>query len=345
MLLLRPFSLVYAAIMEIRNLLFDMGWLKEEMFPLPVIGVGNLAVGGTGKTPHVEMTVRTIGKMWPKARIAVLSRGYGRHTKGFRLVRKDDKPEFCGDEPLQIKRKFAEGLTVAVCENRRRGIRLLMEQSAIDIVVLDDAFQHRYVKPSVSLVLTDYSRPYYADHVMPEGRLREGRGGSRRAAAIVVTKCPPNLQTKEASSIKHRLNPTDEQQVFFTTLRYAPLQWAATKKEDRIPKGGKVLAITGIAHPESLLQHLGEQYDVEHLAFADHHDFSPRDVKKIEQHASRATLVVTTEKDITRLMSVPGKLPDHLLQKLCVQPIAVSFLFDGEDGFRDLLNKYIPEKD
>ncbi|MBR1733450.1 MAG: tetraacyldisaccharide 4'-kinase, partial [Alloprevotella sp.] len=195
---LLPLSWVYGAVMEVRNRLFERHLLPSVAFPVPVIAVGNLAVGGSGKTPHTELLLRLLAGH----RVAVLSRGYGRATRGFRLVSTTDSAQDTGDEPLQMKRKFPAA-TVAVDGNRRRGIaRLLESDPALEFILLDDAFQHRYVRPAISILLTDYSRRYTGDRILPAGRLRERAQGAARADIIIVTKCPPTLTPEEAAALR-----------------------------------------------------------------------------------------------------------------------------------------------
>lgn len=344
--LLQPAAWLYGLAVRLRNLLFNRGVLRETAFPLPVICVGNLSIGGTGKTPHVEHLLRLLS---PGRSVAVLSRGYGRKTKGFRLVAESDAAEAVGDEPLQMKRRFP-GVTVAVDGDRVEGLRRLTERpaEAPDVVVLDDAFQHRYVKPGLSLLLTDYSRLFPLDRLLPAGRLREPASGKRRADVLVVTKCPPDLSQEERDEIRRLLDPLPRQRLFFTFLRYAPLRpFESGPSPAEIPSlvGRKVLVITGIARHEPLLDHLRAQgAEVTSLAFRDHHAFTPADVRRInaafELLPPTSRLAVTTEKDAVRLAALDGLSP-RLVPALYVQPVETAFIGDETQVFNQFIIDYV----
>lgn len=319
MSLLSPLAWIYATIMDIRNRMFDRGWLKERAFEVPIVSIGNLAVGGTGKTPHTEWIVERLIESGKS--VAILSRGYGRRTKGYIVATPHATANDIGDEPLQMYQRFEGQVVVAVCEDRCRGIENLMQtHSELQVIVLDDAYQHRYVKPAYSVLLTDYSRTYDNDEVMPAGRLRERKGGARRADAIIVTKCPPALTRHEAEAIKARLAPLPHQQVFFTTVRYQPLSPA------RLPAGSSIALLAGIANPEPLRQHLvSEGYRVvSTLLFRDHHNFTATDLRKIDELAAGVDAIVTTAKDSARLQHAP--LEQTTLHKILVQDISVEVL-------------------
>ena len=332
--LLRPFSWLLGIITLVRNWCFDHGLLKSETYDIPIIGVGNLAVGGTGKTPHVELLAR----MLRDRRVAVLSRGYGRRTRGFRYVKRTDTAAEAGDEPVQVKRKFPE-LIVAVDANRRRGIsHLLVCNPAPDVILLDDSLQHRYVKPGLQLLLTDYRRLYITDKLLPEGRLREAAGGARRADVIIVTKCPDTLSVEEAEFIRGQLCTTPRQKVFFTTLRYA----AAPDPDIHLRGecGRKVVALTGIAHPELFWEYWTQLgWDVMPLRFPDHHRFTHADIRRINQVAETAQLIATTEKDAVRLLGCEG-LTATVHSKLFVLPVEVAFLLEGEVDFLEIVRTF-----
>lgn len=325
--------------MDVRNFLFDHGlWLHEHSFPVPVICVGNLSVGGTGKTPHTEYLVSLLLKS--KRHTAVLSRGYGRRTKGYREVHKEASAEAVGDEPLQMARKHPTA-RFAVCERRCLGIsRLLSEGQRPQVIVLDDAFQHRYVLPSLRILLTDYACRYSTDHVLPAGRLRESRNGARRANIVIVTKCPATLSRQEAEAIANELQIEARQQLFFTKMKYGK-RYPLFDAGPRPVKIGKALAITGIAHPTPLYEQLqGEGFDVIPLAFPDHHSFSPADLERMvrayEAIGNEAT-VVTTEKDAARLRFQAERLPEYFRKNFWVQPIEIDFLFDEAPRFNKII--------
>lgn len=331
-------------IMALRNLMFDKGWiLKQTQFELPIISVGNLSVGGTGKTPHTEYLVKLLKEQ--VSHMAVLSRGYGRSTKGFRYVETSSKARDVGDEPLQIKQKFPD-VTVAVCEKRVVGITKLLQPEAKSLVpaaiVLDDAFQHRYVKPGLSILLTDYRRPYYADHVMPWGRLRERRSGAKRADIIIVTKCPAELSDAERRGIVDKLKPLAHQQVFFTTFAYDTPRMFRSQTEVALPSS--LLVLTGIAKPAPLYDYLESKGCVlQKLAFPDHHSFTPTDVQRINKACEQLpedAKILTTEKDAARLQHLEGLSP-QVLKALVVQPIKISFLFNETERFNKILSDYV----
>lgn len=339
--LLAPLSLVYRAVTDVRNWMFDHAWLKERSFDVPVICVGNLSVGGTGKTPQtlwIADFLRSKGH-----HVATLSRGYRRRTRGYLEADATTTAEDIGDEPLQMFTHFvttpSDGLSnssdslsnsvksvVAVCEDRCKGIdELLRRHPEIDVIVMDDAYQHRYVRPKLRILLTDFSRPYYADHLLPAGRLRESRKGAARADVIIVTKCPPDLTSQEQADIICRLSPEEDQRVFFTTISYAPLPR---------PISGKVLLVTGIANPQPLLEHITTlcqgtpPCELRHMTYPDHHAFTKRDLDEIDAAARDAALVITTAKDHARLAN--AQLSAATKAKIVVQDIMPHFLFDEE---------------
>lgn len=350
MKILLPFSWIYMAIMAIRNLLFDIGWLKQSSFPIPIISVGNLAVGGTGKTPHTEYLVNLLHQQ--KLSCGVLSRGYGRSTKGYLEVKGKDAHE-TGDEPWQIQNKYPDA-KVCVCENRCQGIRnMLAQYKNLQVMILDDAYQHRYVKPGFSILLTDYSRLYCDDHVMPAGRLREHPRGAQRAQFIVVTKCPEHLSPSERALIEKRLHPLPQQQVLFSKMVYGniyPLyaegSWITQGTQENAPitelHKYRVLLVCGIARPQpfiNYIQKLTSHIDI--IDYADHHPFTTADIHHITQRAKHADIVITTEKDASKFATL--QIPQTLRNKLCVQPIAVEFLDNDSTLFHQTIIRYVTE--
>ncbi len=290
-----PLSLLYALGVFLRNRFYDYGWLSSHSFKTPVVCVGNLSVGGTGKTP---MTEWLISKLSPSRRIAVLSRGYRRKTRGFRIVTRQSSAADSGDEPLQMAFKFPE-ITVAVDSNRVRGIGHIEQEYAPDMVLLDDAFQHRKVKPKYSILLTSYGKLYSDDWYLPTGDLRDSRGEARRASAIVVTKCPADLSDSEKSLVIAKLKPRRGQMVLFATLVYDQVlrnHKGILKLEELA--GKPFTLVTGIANPGPLVDYLkGLQMQFDHWAYPDHHAFTNKEIAELE----KCTLVVTTEKDFMRL--------------------------------------------
>ena len=338
---------MYNLITTLRNFLFDKGWgLKQQAFDVPLISVGNLSMGGTGKTPHTEYLVRLLQKKGKE--VAVLSRGYGRKTKGFRLATDASTASEIGDEPLQIKQKFPK-CTVAVCEKRVLGMQHLIaerEQAGKELrnwaVVLDDAFQHRYIKPGLSILLTDFARPYYADRVLPWGRLRESADGAQRADIIIVTKCPKHLSPTQADAIRMKLAPLPTQQVFFTCFDYGSPYCATDGQVVELPLSALVL--TGVAKPQPLYAYLeAHGVEIKSLAFPDHHSFTQADAERINAAFSAlpaGSKVITTEKDAVRLRLL-STLSEAVRVNLLVQPIEVKFLFGKAEEFNTKIHAYV----
>lgn len=310
--------MILSLIMAVRNWMFDHGWLKERAYDVPVICVGNLAVGGTGKTPHTEWIV---DRMLREGRhVAILSRGYGRKTKGFVEATPASQATEIGDEPLQMFTRYSGKVVVCVCEDRCRGIeQILCLHPDVETIVLDDAFQHRYVRPLRRLLLTDYSRLYTNDCVMPWGRLREYARGAKRADVIIVTKCPAALDLSQQEAVIARLRPGQHQRVIFTRMDYEELP---IPKQDR--KNCRCLVLAAIAHPAPFLKHLADEgFMVENtVIFRDHHNFTSSDVLSIESAAAKADYIITTAKDFTRLSSAP--LSASTRSKIIVQRIHVT---------------------
>ncbi|MFP5080343.1 tetraacyldisaccharide 4'-kinase [Pedobacter sp. JCM 36344] len=305
--LLLPFSLLYGLVILIRNKLFDVGILKSSSFDLPIICIGNLAVGGSGKTPVVEYVVRLLeGK-----RVAILSRGYGRATSGFVLADRDSTASSVGDEPLQYYHKFKD-VTVAVCEDRIKGINLLKDEH--DVILLDDAFQHRKVRAGLNILLFEYvkfSRPQF---LMPAGNLREPFQGFRRSDLVIITKSPFQLQKKETENIRKKFGSAPQIPVLFSYLNYQKLR-SAYSNEALAPKLNREISIhllTGIANPDPLVAYLKQQSNnVIHHEFSDHHQFSLRDISDLvnafNDDSSINKLIITTEKDAQRLLDASIK--------------------------------------
>ncbi|MCH2230538.1 MAG: tetraacyldisaccharide 4'-kinase [Crocinitomicaceae bacterium] len=298
-ILLLPFSWIYGIVVAIRNWLFNIGFFKSMEIPGKSICVGNLSTGGTGKTPHVDLLVDHFVKSGVKT--STLSRGYGRSTKGTREVFVTDSAESVGDEPLLYKLKYKENITVIVAEKRIDGVNLIHKSNpSNELIILDDAFQHRGVKAGLNIIITDYNNPYYKDFILPAGNLRESKKGIKRADIVIVSKCP-KLSTEEMNRIKTKLN-FPEQKIFFSSIKYAEL----IPFYDRHDVGiNNILLVTGIGNPTPLINHLKKEYSVTHLNYKDHHLFSTNDIKdireKFDTFASKDKIVVTTEKDFMRL--------------------------------------------
>lgn len=317
--LLLPFAILYGLGVRLRHFLYDRGWLSSKRYPFPILCVGNLAVGGTGKTPMVEYLVRLLGQ----EQVAVLSRGYRRKTKGFFLADDSATAMTLGDEPYQYHRKFPRA-TVAVCESRQEGIERLLENPHFKYIILDDAFQHRKVQAGTNLLLTSYDKLYTQDFLLPVGSLRDIRGRARKAQIIIVTKCP-ELTQAEQEKIIQQLKPLPSQKVYFTTIAYSDRVYShedsqALKDFIATP----FTLVTGIANPTPLVDFLEKQgASFEHLAYSDHHHFSNRELEFLRQKER----ILTTEKDYVRL---EGALPT-----LYYLPIETQFLNDQRLIFND----------
>lgn len=335
-ILLLPLTMWYAIGVAVRNLLFDWG-LKSSVRPgVPTIGIGNLRVGGTGKTPHTEYLIRLLAGR----RVALLSRGYGRKTQGFVLADDSSTASQIGDEPLMMARKFPQ-LTVAVCEDRVEGVRRLMEMSQKpDVILLDDVYQHRHIRPALNILLTEYGEPYCDDHILPFGNLREGRRGRRRADIVVVTKCPEHLGDDEQQEMRCKLKLDDRQRLFFSHISYSePVAVYDAVMPDAVEEA---VLVTGIVHPDPLVKHLSGKYRVHHLRFADHHPFGVDDCQRIietcNQLKNSIAVVFTTEKDAARMRDVDVR---KYLQPLPLFYIPIKVKFENSQSFDTVIQASI----
>uniref|UniRef100_UPI004048722B tetraacyldisaccharide 4'-kinase n=1 Tax=Mariniflexile sp. TaxID=1979402 RepID=UPI004048722B len=321
-----PFVPAYYAVTSLRNKLYDLGIKKSTSYDLPVICVGNLSVGGTGKTPMIEYLIELLKDDF---KIATLSRGYKRKTTGFQLADASSSAETLGDEPFQFYSKFKNDILVAVDADRTHGIEQLRKlDNAPDVILLDDAFQHRKVKAGLNILLTTYSNPYFDDFVLPTGNLREPRNGAKRADIIIVTKCPYHLSEAEKNTFLKQINPKGNQSVFFSTIDYSNEIFSAESKKSMDSVNNFTL-VTGIANANPLVGFLKKKnLQFEHLNFSDHHEFSQQDILEI----NKRDLIITTEKDFMRLK-------DHVVlkDKLFYLPIKVRI------GNEAAVNKHIKD--
>lgn len=339
-IILYPFSLLYGIGTGIHDFLYKTGILRGVSFNIPVISVGNLSMGGSGKTPHIEYLVRLLDK---HLNIAVLSRGYKRKTAGFRLVNINDTAETVGDEPLQYKRKFTN-VTVAVGENRALAIpQLLMLDTEIDTILLDDAYQHRGVKAGLNILLTEYSRPFTRDTLLPLGRLREWRSAYERADIIVLTKCPDLLNEVEKQAWHTELNPLPHQKLFFSYYQYKqPYFFFNINLSISLQKNWNVLLICAIANTNYLVEYIQQHVSqVRLFEYPDHHNFTKYEVARIITQANEWNvsnkIIITTEKDATRLELHTAYLKTVNIPIL-VLPIEV--VFHGE-GFDEAIKNFL----
>lgn len=325
--LLAPISWIYGFVVWLRNLLYDDHILHSTQVSIPTICVGNLAVGGTGKTPMSEYLISLLSSDY---KVALLSRGYGRKTKGFRIANEHDTALTIGDEPMQIHQRFPD-IPVAVCADRVKGVKRLQQLFPdLQCVILDDAYQHRSLNCGFYILLTPFDRLYSNDHMLPWGRLRDLPNQSHRANVVVVTKCPPNMQPIERRIVSNSLKLATYQQLFYSSIGYAQLALSGTP-----------LLVTGIANPTPMYEYLCQQFpDTELMAYADHHAFSRRDIQQILEKAERYAHVVTTEKDYMRMQQTP--LVEALGDKLRVLTIQTNLGVDKE-GFDRAVLLYVRE--
>ena len=349
-LLLYPMSLLYGAVVYMRNKFFDWGVLSQCAFDVPVIVVGNISVGGTGKTPHVEYIVDILRH---KYNIGVVSRGYKRHTKGFVMATPSSTPSDIGDEPYQIYKKFGKEVAVAVCENRVDGINELLNINPdINLIVLDDAFQHRYVKPKVAVVVTEFNRPVFSDHLLPYGRLRESKASLSRADIVVVSKCPDTPKGVDLMLYDRNLDLFPYQKVFFSKFEYGSLVPVFPSEAPSMPPSldfltdrDMVLAVAGIGNPKPFVKYI-RRYKARVWVniFPDHHNFNSKDFTLIADRflamRGNSKIIITTEKDAVRIASNP-EFPADLRPYIYYLPIKVGILKGETEVFAEFLEKKI----
>ena len=342
---LTPLSWLYGMVVALRNQLFEIGILKSRSFDIPVISVGNITVGGSGKTPHVEYLIRLLHK---RMKVAVLSRGYKRKSRGFVLASEDTDVRDIGDEPYQMKRKFPD-IHVAVDKKRCHGIDMLTSDITTkdtDVVLLDDAFQHRYVKPGINILLIDYHRLIIYDKLLPAGRLREPKEAKSRADIVIITKCPEELRAIDYRVLKNALNLYPYQDLFFTTLQYASPHRVFGDEEIDIESinGKNVMLLTGIASPMQLHVDLEHRCNsITELSLPDHHNFRNKDVVKINKTFNameEPKIIITTEKDATRLEGLDN-LSEEVKDNIYALPIRIKFMLDEEDKFNEKIISYV----
>lgn len=342
--ILLPISLLYGLITGIRNGLFNLKIIKSEKFNTPIICIGNITVGGTGKTPHSEYI---IDKLQKEFKIAYLSRGYKRKTSGFIIADKDSDAKEIGDEPKQIKQKFPN-IIVAVDANRRRAIKKFEEMDENpELIILDDAFQHRHVKADISILLTDYHRPFYSDFLMPSGRLRETRMAKDRANVIIVTKCQEDITPIEKRIVSKHIALRPFQNLYFTSMAYGEISpvfknIGTIERKDRAQYSCFVLS--GIANPKPLYKKLDKIFkEIIALKYPDHHSFSKGDIsticKRFRECTNKKKCIITTEKDAMRLQTMD--IPDDIKSHLFYIPIEPKFIDNNEDNLIKQIREYV----
>lgn len=339
-----PLAVLFGFGSWVRNFLFDTGILKSKEFDIPIIAVGNITVGGTGKTPHVEYITALLKKEF---KVATLSRGYKRKTKGFFVAQAQSTIAEVGDEAKQLSFKFPD-VKVALCEKRVVGVeRLCKEDKKLETIVLDDAFQHRYVKAGLSILLIDYFRPIKDDYFLPYGNLRESKHEMKRADIIIVTKTPHEVKPIELRIISMNNKPFPYQNLYFTTFHYGMPQpvFKSLGQMELLDKKNSVLVITGIENPTPFIQYIGKNFKFHHhLAFPDHHNFKEKDIEQINQAYTSIPgenkMVLTTEKDAMRLQELET-LSHDLRTKLFYIPIEVEFMNNQKETFDKQIIDYV----
>ncbi len=334
--LLFPFAIIYGGVTILRNWLFDKNVLKPSEFNLPIINVGNLSMGGTGKTPHVEYIIRLISN---QHKIAILSRGYGRKTSDYIEAQEGHKADEIGDEPMQFKTKFPH-TTVIVEKKRVKGVlNLIYDNPNTEAVILDDAFQHRAIKPGLNILLTKYSKPFFHDSIFPIGTLRELKKGNKRADLIIVTKCPDKLPESEKDDYINKISSSAP--VFFTKINYGKIYSLHNNSILELSKELNILLITGIADTTELINELNKQnLNIKHLPYRDHYPFKKKDAKHISEifdnFAEQNKIILTTEKDSMRMKAIGefNSLPIYILE------IQVEFL-EGKASFDNQIMDYV----
>lgn len=349
---LYPLGCLYGWGVRLRNFCFDQGWIRSRSYPIPVICVGNITAGGTGKTPHVEYLLTLLGERY---RMAVLTRGYGRRTKGLVVAEASSSVEEVGDEPRQIKRKYPH-VMVIVDGNRCRAMDYLMGLSEAErpqVVVMDDGFQHRYIRPSYSIVLVDATQPVWEERLLPCGHLREPLTALDRADCVIATKCPTDMPPIGQRIIKRSLKLFPHQRIYFSRIKYQPLRPLVDLLTEEVgleaspppQQGAPVIQLTGIANSEPLEAYLGKQYRViDKWVYRDHYPFSPSDVWQWSERARDLSegcaswAVVCTEKDAMRLLDIASSIPQDFLTRIYYLPISIQIL-DKEKDFIHLIGR------
>lgn len=333
---LYPFSLGYNLATATRNAFYNLGIFKSTKFSTPVINVGNLSVGGSGKSPMVMYLAGLLSKYY---RTGVLSRGYGRLTKGYGITNYESNYKTVGDEAMQLFERFKNRFVIGVSEERVPGAKKIIEDMDLDVLILDDAMQHRAIKPGFNILMTDYNDPYFKDFVLPAGNLRESRNNARRANVIMVSKCPDDLTQEKKQYYISRIRPQQYQKVFFSSISYDEHIYGTEKKlPDNNLAYYDILLITGIANPNPLVSHLAKfSTRVKHLKFKDHHNFSNQDIKNILEEYKKLgeyKLILTTEKDYVRL-----KTFDQLRELVFYWPININI--DNQEEFNQTILDYV----
>ena len=324
-----PLSIIFKFVTDLRNKLYDCNFLKSEKINVPVISVGNLSTGGTGKTPMVDFIVDNLKRDY---NISVLSRGYNRKSKGFIEIKNSDNPSLVGDEPFLIKSNHSE-VPVFACEDRVEGAKKIISENNTNLILLDDAFQHRKISRNLDIVLTDYNNLFYKDYLLPYGNLRESRNNINRADVIIVTKCPLDFNKADAIKIKNQINPKKTQSLFFSQIKYSEKLFGFKELSFKSIRNSKLTLVTGIANSQPLKEYLKKNnVNFDHFDYPDHYNYSRKDVNKILA-TTKNTIILTTKKDYY-------KLSQFKIDNLLYIDIKVEFL-DGKQEFLSTIKEVL----
>lgn len=343
-IILSPISLIYGLLVSFRLSLYRFGILKSIKFSLPVISIGNLSVGGTGKTPHIEYLLDLLS---PYIVVGTLSRGYKRKTTGFKIVEINNSAEEVGDEPLQFKKNFPENL-VAVAENRVLAIpHLIMQKPDLQCVLLDDAFQHLAIKPALNILLTDFNDLYIRDFLLPSGRLREWRSGYKRADYIIVTKCDQNIGEQKMNEIIQKINPLPNQKIFFSSLKYQDPYHLLSNEKITLTNQQHIMVVSGIANNHSLINFISSfTNNITEFDYSDHYQFEEKDIESIlmnfEKMNQPNSIILTTQKDATRLLPFASRFEQAKIP-IFVLPIKVTFPIRQTNNFDESIKNFLLE--
>ena len=324
-----PLSIIFKFVTDIRNKLYDCNFLKSEKINVPVISVGNLSTGGTGKTPMVDFIIYNLKRDY---NISVLSRGYNRKSKGFIEIKNSDNPSLVGDEPFLIKSNHSE-VPVFACEDRVEGAKKIISENNTNLILLDDAFQHRKISRNLDIVLTDYNNLFYKDYLLPYGNLRESRNNINRADVIIVTKCPLDFNKADAIKIKNQINPKKTQSLFFSQIKYSEILFGFKEVTFKSIRNSKLTLVTGIANSQPLKEYLKKNnVNFDHFDYPDHYNYSRKDVNKILA-TTKNNIILTTKKDYY-------KLSQFKIDNLLYIDIKVEFL-DGKQEFLSTIKEVL----
>jgi len=324
-----PLSIIFKFVTDLRNKLYDCNFLKSEKISVPVISVGNLSTGGTGKTPMVDFIINNLKKDYD---ISVLSRGYKRKLKGFIEIKNSDNPIQVGDEPFLLKSNHVE-VPIFVCEDRVEGANKIISESDTNLILMDDAFQHRKISRNLDIVLTDYNNLFYKDYLLPYGYLRESRKNINRADIIIVTKCPLDFNKADANKIKNQINPKKTQSLFFSQINYSEILYGFKEVPFKSITNSKLTLVTGIANSQPLKEYLRKNNVIfNHFEYPDHYNYSMKDVNKILA-TTKNNLILTTKKDYY-------KLSQFKIDNLLYIDIEVKF-FDGKQRFLNTVKEVL----